>query len=138
MLLNTGIQFSIIMYAILAGILTGAMFDLYRIIRGSNVNKVIIAIEDILFWILAAMIVFAFLLYTNYAFLGAYVYIFMILSLALLPLYEAQKKNIPQKGNKPNGIFSFFSNTMSIQPDKTGGFLCVIYDLGKEASFGCQ
>ena len=83
MLLNTGIQFSIIMYAILAGILTGAMFDLYRIIRGSNVNKVIIAIEDILFWILAAMIVFAFLLYTNYAFLGAYVYIFMILSLAL-------------------------------------------------------
>ena len=63
MLLNTGIQFSIIMYAILAGILTGAMFDLY--------------------WILAAMIVFAFLLYTNYAFLGAYVYIFMILSLAL-------------------------------------------------------
>ena len=44
MLLNTGIQFSIIMYAILAGILTGAMFDLYRIIRGSNVNKVIIAI----------------------------------------------------------------------------------------------
>ena len=36
MLLNTGIQFSIIMYAILAGILTGAMFDLYRIIRGSN------------------------------------------------------------------------------------------------------
>ena len=83
MLLNTEIQFSIIMYAILAGILTGAMFDLYRIIRGSNVNKVIIAIEDILFWILAAMIVFAFLLYTNYAFLGAYVYIFMILSLAL-------------------------------------------------------
>ena len=47
MLLNTGIQFSIIMYAILAGILTGAMFDLYRIIRGSNVNKVIIAILDI-------------------------------------------------------------------------------------------
>ena len=38
MLLNTGIQFSIIMYAILAGILKGAMFDLYRIIRGSNVN----------------------------------------------------------------------------------------------------
>lgn len=87
MLLNTGIQFSIIMYAILAGILTGAMFDLYRIIRGSNVNKVIIAIEDILFWILAAMIVFAFLLYTNYAFLGAYVYIFMILSLALYIMF---------------------------------------------------
>ena len=63
MLLNTGIQFSIIMYAILAGILTGAMFDLYRIIRGSKVPKPILVIEDILFSILAAMIVFTFLLY---------------------------------------------------------------------------
>ena len=67
--LKTDVQFSIILYAMLAGILTGAMFDLYRIIRGSNVNKIVIAIEDILFWILAAMAVFAFLLYTNYAFL---------------------------------------------------------------------
>ena len=81
--LKTDVQFSIILYAMLAGILTGAMFDLYRIIRGSNVNKIVIAIEDILFWILAAMAVFTFILYTNYAFLGAYVYIFMIISLTL-------------------------------------------------------
>ena len=73
--LKTDVQFSIILYAMLAGILTGAMFDLYRIIRGSNVNKIVIAIEDILFWILAAMAVFTFL--------GAYVYIFMIISLTL-------------------------------------------------------
>ena len=76
--LPTNIQFSIILYALLAGILTGAMFDLYRIIRGSKIPKAIIVIEDILFWVLAAMIVFTFLLYTNYAFLGAYVYVFMI------------------------------------------------------------
>ena len=63
--LKTDVQFSIILYAMLAGILTGAMFDLYRIIRGSNVNKIVIAIEDILFWILAAMAVFTFLLYTD-------------------------------------------------------------------------
>ena len=81
--LDTYIQFSIILYALLAGILTGLMFDLYRIIRGSKVPKFIIAIEDTLFWILAAMIIFAFLLYTNYAFLGAYVYIFMLISLGL-------------------------------------------------------
>ena len=81
--LDTNIQFSIILYALLAGILTGLMFDLYRIIRGSKVPKFIIAIEDTLFWILAAMISFAFLLYTNYAFLGAYVYIFMLISLGL-------------------------------------------------------
>ena len=81
--LDTNIQFSIILYALLAGILTGLMFDLYRIIRGSKVPKFIVVIEDILFWVLSAMIVFAFLLYTNYAFLGAYVYVFMIISLAL-------------------------------------------------------
>lgn len=81
--LPTDIQFSIIFYAILAGILTGAMFDLYRIIRGNISVKIIIIIEDILFWILAAMIVFAFLLYKNYAFLGPYVYVFMLMSLAI-------------------------------------------------------
>lgn len=81
--LSTDIQFNIILYALLAGILTGLMFDLYRIIRGSEVPKFIVVIEDILFWVLSAMIVFAFLLYTNYAFLGAYVYVFMIISLAL-------------------------------------------------------
>ena len=37
--LDTNIQFSIILYALLAGILTGLMFDLYRIIRGSKVPK---------------------------------------------------------------------------------------------------
>ena len=81
--LSTDIQFNIILYALLAGILTGLMFDLYRIIRGSKVPKFIVVIEDILFWVLSAMIVFTFLLYTNYAFLGAYVYVFMIISLAL-------------------------------------------------------
>lgn len=81
--LPTDIQFNIIFYAILAGILTGAMFDLYRIIRGNISVKIIIIIEDILFWILSAMVVFAFLLYKNYAFLGPYVYVFMLLSLAI-------------------------------------------------------
>lgn len=79
--LSTSAQFNIILYSILAGILTGAMFDLYRIIRGSKVPKVIVVIEDILFWILAALVVFCFLLYTNYAFLGAYVYLFMLATL---------------------------------------------------------
>lgn len=75
------IQFDIVLYALLAGLLTGIMFDLYRIIRGAKVPKFIVIIEDILFWGLAAVIVFTFLLYTNYAFLGPYVYIFMGISL---------------------------------------------------------
>ena len=89
--LDTNIQFSIILYALLAGILTGLMFDLYRIIRGSKVPKAIIVIEDTLFWVLAAMIIFAFLLYTNYAFLGVYVYAFMLISLGLYMKFVSNK-----------------------------------------------
>lgn len=77
------IQFDIIIYAFLSGILIGGMFDLYRIIRGQRVPQIIVIIEDILFWILVSMVVFTFLLYTNYAFLGFYVYLFMIIALII-------------------------------------------------------
>ena len=76
-------QFDIVMYSIISGILIGIMFDLYNIIRGVKIPKIIIIIEDILFWILTAIIVFTFLLYTNYAFLGPYVYIFMTITLII-------------------------------------------------------
>lgn len=81
--LSIDVQFDIVMYSIFSGILIGIMFDLYNIIRGVKIPKIIIIIEDILFWILTAVIVFAFLLYTNYAFLGPYVYIFMIVTLII-------------------------------------------------------
>ena len=81
--LPTSAQFNIILYSILAGILTGAMFDLYRIIRGSKVPKIIIAIEDILFWIWCSLIVFVFLLKYNYALIGVYVYVFMGITLVI-------------------------------------------------------
>ena len=89
--LDNNIQFSIILYALLAGILTGLMFDLYRIIRGSKIPKAIIVVEDTLFWILAAMVIFTFLLYTNYAFLGVYVYAFMLISLGLYMKFVSNK-----------------------------------------------
>ena len=81
--LPINIQFSIIVYSFLSGLLTGGMFDLYRIVRGNNVIKPILIIEDILFSVLAAMIVFTFLLYTDYAFLGVYVFIFLIIAILL-------------------------------------------------------
>ncbi|MBQ6820627.1 MAG: spore cortex biosynthesis protein YabQ [Clostridium sp.] len=77
------IQFDMVTYSILAGVITGILFDLYNIIRGIKVPKIIRAVEDILFWILSAFIVFTFLLYINYAFLGPYVYIFMIITLVI-------------------------------------------------------
>lgn len=74
-------QLNILIYSILSGILVGILFDLYNIIRGKKIPKIIIVVEDILFWILTAIIVFTFLLYNNYAFLGPYVYIFMIITI---------------------------------------------------------
>ena len=81
--LEIGVQLDIIFYTFLSGILVGIPFDEYRIIRGSNTIKIISIIEDILFWILTAIIIFIFLLYNSYAFLGMYVYVFIIISLNL-------------------------------------------------------
>lgn len=78
---TTSMQMDIVVYSLLAGIITGILFDTYRIIRGFKVPKVILIIQDVLFWILAALIIFTFLLYANYAFLGVYVYAIMILSM---------------------------------------------------------
>ena len=75
--LKLDVQIDIIFYGIMAGLLLGILFDVYRIIRGSKVSSIIIFIEDILFCILSAIIIFIFLLYKNYAFLGPYVYIFI-------------------------------------------------------------
>lgn len=79
--LKIDIQLNILIYSILSGILVGILFDLYNIIRGKKIPKIIIVVEDILFWILTAIIIFTFLLYNNYAFLGPYVYIFMIMTI---------------------------------------------------------
>ncbi len=81
--LEIGVQLDIIFYTFLSGILVGILFDEYRIIRGSNTIKIISIIEDILFWILTAIIIFIFLLYNSYAFLRMYVYVFIIISLNL-------------------------------------------------------
>lgn len=81
--LKLNVQFDIIFYAILAGILIGILFDTYRIFRGFKIPKIIIFFEDMLFCILCAMVVFLFLLYTNYAFLGPYVYLFITITLII-------------------------------------------------------
>lgn len=89
--LTTEVQFQIIFYSIIAGIITGSIFDLYRIIRGQNEIKIITAIEDLLFGILAALTVFTFLLYKNYAFLGVYTYLFVILAFLIYLKFISDK-----------------------------------------------
>lgn len=83
MILSIDVQLRIVAFSILAGLITGILFDLYRIIRGFNTLKIIMVVEDILFWILTAIIIFIFLLYTNYAFIGTYVYLLMGLGILI-------------------------------------------------------
>ncbi|MGM9973229.1 MAG: spore cortex biosynthesis protein YabQ [Clostridiaceae bacterium] len=71
-------QFRIIMFSFMAGLITGFIFDIYRIIRGRKVIKYIVFIEDLLFWILCSLVIFVFLLYTQFAVLSVYVYIYII------------------------------------------------------------
>lgn len=79
MLLQLKDQYGLILYGLLSGVLVGVIFDLYRNIRGKNVPDVIKLVEDILFWILAGISVFVFLLIKDYAIMGVYIYVSMIL-----------------------------------------------------------
>ena len=78
MILSLTMQVKLVVFSILAGALTGILFDFYRTFRGfENIPKIFIILEDILFWIFASILVFIFLLYTNYAVMGVYVYLYM-------------------------------------------------------------
>lgn len=84
MISSVASQFNLLVYSILAGVITGTLFDLYRVFRGlENPNRVVTFIEDTLFWILTGIIVFIFLLETNYAYMREYVYISIALGILL-------------------------------------------------------
>ncbi len=72
-------QVRLIIFGLLSGLITGILFDLYRLIRGfENPNKVLTIIQDILFWILTSIVVFVFLMYTNDGYINFYVYLCLI------------------------------------------------------------
>lgn len=82
MIIPAETQISLLLFSILAGIITGILFDIYRLFRGiGHPNKILTFIEDLLFWILASLIVFVFLLYTRYIYIGIYVYMYISLGL---------------------------------------------------------
>ncbi|MVX65421.1 spore cortex biosynthesis protein YabQ [Clostridium chromiireducens] len=81
--LGLNMQINLVIYSLIGGVITGVLFDIYRAIRGLNSMKILTIIEDLLFCILIALIVFTFLLYTNYAFLTPYVYIFITIAILL-------------------------------------------------------
>lgn len=75
-------QLKLLLFSVLSGIIIGVIFDIYRLLRGIKVpNSIITFVEDILFWIFSAIIVFIFLLYTSYAYIGTYVYFYIALGI---------------------------------------------------------
>lgn len=84
MLSSISTQFNLLLFSLLAGVLTGVLFDLYRVFRGlENPNVVLTFIEDTMFWILTGIIVFIFLLRTNHAYMREYVYVTIALGIIL-------------------------------------------------------
>ena len=84
MLISMSIQIKLVGFSIFAGAITGILFDIYRILRGfENPKKVLTFIEDTLFWIFTSLVVFVFLLFTNYAYMGIYVYMYIALGIYL-------------------------------------------------------
>jgi spore cortex biosynthesis protein YabQ len=81
--LELNMQISLVIYSLIGGIIAGILFDIYRAIRGLNSIPILTIVEDILFCILIALIIFTFLLYTNYAFLTPYVYILITIAILL-------------------------------------------------------
>lgn len=82
MIISINAQFNLIFYSILAGILTGLLFDIYRFIRGfENPDAIITFIEDILFWFFAGILIFIFLIYNSYLYMGGYLYLYIAMGL---------------------------------------------------------
>ena len=80
MLISIQTQLNVLIYSIIAGMITGVLFDIYRIIRGIKNPKVTLTFFcDIIFWVFSAFVIFIFLLYTNYAFMEIYIFLYIAL-----------------------------------------------------------
>jgi spore cortex biosynthesis protein YabQ len=84
MLFSVSSQFNLLIFSLLAGVITGVIFDLYRALRGfEDPNMIITFIEDILFWIFTSIIIFIFLLHTSFAYMRGYVYLSIAMGIIL-------------------------------------------------------
>lgn len=84
MLFPIGYQISLFIFSLMAGFITGLFFDIYRLIRSvEKPGNIITVIEDILFWILTSILVFIFLLYTNYAYVSIYIYLLIFIGIVI-------------------------------------------------------
>jgi spore cortex biosynthesis protein YabQ len=84
MILPVNTQLFYFLSTIIAGIAVGVLFDIYRVVLiYNNPNKILLAISDVLYWVLCAFITFVFFLYANNGNLRYYTFIGIIFGLFL-------------------------------------------------------
>lgn len=92
MIISMNLQIRLVVFSMLAGMLTGVLFDIYRVIRGiNNKNGFINAISDILFWFFCSIVIFIFLLKTQYGFIGVYPVLCIVLGTYLYHIFFSKK-----------------------------------------------
>ena len=113
-------QVRLIAFSLLAGMMTGVFFDIYRLIRGfRNPNKFLTIIQDLLFWTLTSIVVFVFLMYTNEGYINFYVYVCLVIGVYLyLKLLSKVFINVQYKLLKFNGkVFRVILNAILYPAD---------------------
>ena len=113
-------QVRLIAFSLLAGMMTGVFFDIYRLIRGfRNPNKFLTIIQDLLFWTLTSIVVFVFLMYTNEGYINFYVYVCLVIGVYLyLKLLSKGFINVQYKLLKFNGkVFRVILNAILYPAD---------------------
>jgi len=113
-------QVRLITFSLLAGMMTGVFFDIYRLIRGfRNPNKFLTIIQDLLFWTLTSIVIFVFLMYTNEGYINFYVYVCLVIGVYLyLKLLSKVFINVQYKLLKFNGkVFRVILNAILYPAD---------------------
>ena len=88
MILTNYEQLNLLIQSIFVGFFTGVIFDIYRVLRGEGPkHKIISFIEDLLFWILVAILIFAFLLWETGAIINIYVFFFIGIGVYLYAMF---------------------------------------------------
>ncbi len=80
-MINLDTQLFILLYSFLSGIIFGIGFDIYKIIFIFRGNKALNLIRDVMYFFVVGVLVFYFLLYTEYAIFSIYTYFYMFLGL---------------------------------------------------------
>lgn len=82
-MINLDIQISILFYSFMSGILFGIGFDIYKVLFKDIRYKILRIVIDSIYWIVMGVLVFTFLLNTQYAILSFYTYFYILFGVIL-------------------------------------------------------